>query len=307
MPSWVSAPAVLYDGVRTVFLIYAVNLPNGDGRYRDAYRCALVSVQVDQTGPYTTPPEDVYIIKGARCNTAPLIIRNAYGRGNHAVTIGGTDGMLYVFPASGFKSTGPILVHDLKTPLPIAIDGNEYDNYFVGVSGNFMAANSGGSIAMILHNGRAQEYWFGIVSGVMYQLPTDVTPSPSPRPAYQSASATPSPIPQFFSDTEKKDAKIAGAVLGTLGGLAAVAGAIVYFAPTAAVLGVVPAELIKSGAGAVYGGVTAAGSATYRSISGLIGSSSLVHTSLGSQSFTSSSSPQVAKGGERLGLLSASK
>ena len=167
MPSWVSAPAVLYDGFRTVFLVYAVNLPDGDrdGNRRSGWRCAIVAVQVDQTGPYTTPPEDVSIIYGAHCNSAPLIVREAYGAGNHAIVVGASDGKLYVFPSVGFKATGPILAHDLIGPTPVAVDGG--DNSRLGVAGNYLAASSGGSIASILYNGRAQEYWFAIVTGVM--------------------------------------------------------------------------------------------------------------------------------------------
>lgn len=96
MPYWVSAPAVLYDGYQTVYLIYAVVLPSGD-RTVGGWRSALVSIQVDQTGPYGTPT-DYYIMTGVHFNAAPIVVRNAWGPGIHAVAVGGSDGRVYMFP-----------------------------------------------------------------------------------------------------------------------------------------------------------------------------------------------------------------
>lgn len=151
----------------------------------------------------------------------------------------------------------------------------------------------------------------------MYSLPNEVTPSSSPRPYYSSSSNSPAPSPNAFgfSAAEEKGAKVAGAVFGTLGGLVAVAAAIVFFAPTATVMGVVPADVIKSGASAAWSGAKAASSAVYAGFSSLAGTPT--HASIGATAYTSASagasnvSPRIPgvtpSGGEKTGLLSAGR
>lgn len=292
MPTWMSAPAVLYDGYQTAFLIYAVVLPSGDrSGGRTHWRSSLVTIQVDQSGPYNAPV-DVYVMSGVHFNAAPLIVRDAWGTGNHAVTVGASDGNLYVFPAWGYTSTGPVLSHSLIPLLPPP--GNptfpSATNRNVGISGNYMAASPGGSIAFIAHNPDAQMNWFGVVTGsypctlrhghhalphsrtpllaswragVMYSLPTDPSPTPAARPAYATpsprASASPGPAAAVVA------ADATGAVLGSLGGIAAVMGAIVIFLPTAGfTMGgtrVIPADVIKGAASSTWGGIKSLGHA----------------------------------------------
>ena len=131
---------------------------------------------------------------------------------------------------------------------------------------------------MILHNGTrgtAQEFWFAVVTGVMYPLPTDVTPSPSPTPAPDlppiSPTRTPSPGPvPVAPGAAAAGVNVAAAVFGTLGGLVALSLVIVFFLPTAGfVMGgsrVVPADFIKSAAFATWGGVASVG----RGVAGMV-------------------------------------
>ena len=325
MPLWVSAPAVLYGGFSTVYLVYAVTLPSGDapaGR-RSAWRSALVSVQIDQSGVYTNRPVDFYVMQGVHFNAAPLIVRDALGAGNHLVAVGSSDGKLHMFPASGFTATGPVLTHDIVKPLPAPVDP-DFDNSNVGVSGNYLAASSGGSVAFIAHNGAcwgqgsaprpcrvpsphprlvhhplpplphppptragdAQEFWFCVVTGAMFPLAGEVTPSPTRPPFY--VSPTPAPkVDNSAASAKAKEVDAAAAVFGTLGGVVLACGAIVLFLPTAGFMmggsKVVPAEIIKSAAGAAWGGVQAAG----RGLAGALGGSG--GGGGGSVTFTSSS------------------
>ncbi len=153
MPLWVSAPAVLYGGFSTVYLIYSVVLPSGDApaSRRSAWRSALISIQIDQSGVYTNRPVDYYVMQGVHFNAAPLVVRDALGASNHLIAVGSTDGKLHMFPASGFTSTGPVLSHDILSPLPPPVDP-DFDNSLVGVAGNYLSANSLGSVAFISFN-----------------------------------------------------------------------------------------------------------------------------------------------------------
>lgn len=151
LPRWVSAPAVLYDGDATVTLFYAVQLNNGnapDG-FRSGWRTAIVAVQVDQSGPYIYDL-DYAIYPGVRVNAAPVIIRDAWGAGRHAVAVGASDGALYLFRSNNLAA-GPYLDHQLSSLLPST--NTRFNNFFAGVSGNYLAATEQGSIAAIMHNG----------------------------------------------------------------------------------------------------------------------------------------------------------
>lgn len=142
-PLWVSAPAVIYDGFQTVYLAFAVVLPSGDYSPGDRIhrRSSLVTIQVDQTGPYSQPV-DSWIVTGARFNAAPVVIRDAWGVGQHAIAVGASDGQLHIFTAKGFSNTGPVFSHALLKLLPKpnnpAYPGATNDN--AGISGNYMAA-----------------------------------------------------------------------------------------------------------------------------------------------------------------------
>ena len=339
MPLWVSAPAVLYGGFSTVYLLYAVILPSGDapsGR-RSAWRSALVSVQIDQSGVYTNRPVDYYIMQGVHFNAAPLIVRDALGPGNHLAAVGSSDGKLHMFPASGFTATGPVLTHDIIKPLPAPVDP-DFDNSNVGVSGNYLAASSGGSVAFIAHNGAcwvqgrrgrgsgqqplltlffapfslspraragdAQEYWFCVVTGAMYPLAGEVTPSPTRPPLYVS----PTPAPKSDNSAaivKAREVDAAAAVFGTLGGVLLVCAAIVFLLPTAGFMmggsRVVPAEVIKGAAHAAWGGVQAAG----RGLAGALGrgggGSGVTYTSASAAAAEPTSAPYRAS--ESQGLL----
>jgi hypothetical protein len=289
LPSWVSAPAVLYNGYSDITLIYAVNMPNGDRRSR---RCSIVSIAVVRTGPFSRPT-DTFTIP-ALCNAAPLVIRNAYGFGNHAIAVGASDGQLYIFRAYKYSANGPLLIHDLSTPLPPPVaPGTTNDN--LGIAGNYLAASSGGTVAMILYNTDAQEYWFAMVAGAMYSLPTDPTPSPT-----QFAQPSASPSPSAFTPTEKKEIDAAAAVFGTLAGIGVLAAGIVYFAPTAGfTIGgshIVPADSIKSAAAATWNGATwLVGKVT--SSTGSYVSPAITSTS------SSATAPILIASGERTSLL----
>jgi hypothetical protein len=201
------------------------------------------------------------------------VIRDAWGYTEHAVALGGTDGNLYLFKPGAFKD-GPVLAHAVTSLLPTP--DHRFGNYFAGISGNYMAASSGGSIAFIMHNGTFtdnQEYFFGVVTGAMYPLPTDVTPSRTPSPTRApGSSAAPSPLPDAAAAEARKEVNAAAAVFGTLGGLAVVAAAIVFFLPAAGfMLGgtfVVPADYIRAGAGAAWRGLGAVGRGVGGAVSG---------------------------------------
>ncbi len=260
MPTWVSTPAVLYDGSQIVYLVYAVMLPSGDpttpGR-RTSWRSSLVSIQIDITGPYSDPAES-FILEGARLNAAPIIVRDAWGMGYHAIAAGDSSGRLHIFPAKGYSNTGPVFSHDLTSILPLPNNPSYpgVTNLRTGISGNYMAASRGGSVGFIMHNEDAETNWFGVVAGAMFPLPTDVTPSPSPRAYYPSISAAPAaaaPAPYTAAvDTT-------AAVFGSLGGIVLACGAIVLFFPRSGfMLGaklIIPADIIKDTAGSVLGGV----------------------------------------------------
>ena len=252
-----------------------MNLPNGDrpDGYFSAWRAAIVSVQADQSGPYTDV--DSFTMKGVRFNAAPLVIRDAWGYAEHAVALGATDGNLYLFKPGAFKD-GPLLAHACSSLLPTP--SHQFGNYFAGISGNYLAASSGGSVAFIMHNGTFtdnQEYFFGVVTGAMYPLPTDVTPTRTPSPTRAPGS---SPLPTQKSDPSDNFASyeqkvdVAAAVFGTLGGLVVVAAVIVFFLPTAGfMLGqnlIVPADYIRSAAGAVWSGASAGGRGVGGAVSG---------------------------------------
>ena len=303
LPQWVSAPAVLYDGYATAYLNYAVVLPNGDqpDSRRSAWRSSLVSVMVDQSGPYNDI--DSYIVYGTRFNCAPLVIRDAWGAGRHAIAVGGSDGNLYMFRA-GLLSRGPYIVHTLSSLLPSSSPLR--NNLLAGVSGNYMGASSGGSIAMVMHNGTNsanQEYWFAVVTGAMFPLPTDVIPSASPS----SAPLYPSPVPNPDSgsgNAKSSGVNIPAAVFGTLGGLAVAAGAIVLFLPTAGfMLGsklIVPADLIKSGASATWRGASWAGRGVAGAVSGAMGGGGASATSFQPTAYTAVGSSGGASEGASL-------
>ena len=290
LPRWVSAPAVLYNSEGTVTLYFSVqlnngNLPDGYPR-RSAWRTAVVAVQIDQSGPYLYDL-DFFLAAGVRANAAPLAIRDAWGVGRHAIAVGASDGGLYLFRA-GNIARGPYLDHALA---PLLVSTNPLkSNADAGISGNYMAANEAGSVAFVMHNGTrgsAQEFWFGIVTGVMYPLPTDVTPSPSPSVSAAPGSA---PSPQPISNAPVPKVDVAAAVFGTLGGLAFAAIAIVVFLPTAGFMmggsKVVPADMIKGAASATWGSINAAGRGVASLVSGGGGSRSLPTTAV----YTSASS-----------------
>jgi len=191
LPRWVSAPAVLYDGAGTVTLFYAVQLNNGnapDG-FRSGWRTAVVGVQVDQSGPYLFDL-DYAIYPGVRVNAAPVILRDAWGAGRHAVAVGASDGALYLFRSNNL-ARGPYLDHQLSSLLPAS--SARFNNLFAGVSGNYLAATEQGSIAAIMHNGTfgaSQEFWFVVVTvrgggragGARARARAGMAPSRPPRP-----------------------------------------------------------------------------------------------------------------------------
>jgi hypothetical protein len=153
-----------------------------------------------------------------------------------------------------------------------------------------------------MHNGTFtdnQEYFFGVVTGAMYPLPTDVTPSRTPSPTRapgSSAAPTPAAAAAAAAAYEKK-VDTAAAVFGTLGGLAVAAACVVFFLPTAGFMLagklVVPAEYIRAGAGAAWGGVCAMG----RCVGGALSGAYAGATSGGGASATALKPAYAAAGG----------
>lgn len=148
-PRWVSAPAVLYDGNSLAYLVFAVQLPNQDGPGRYAWRSTLITIQIDYTGPYSDPV-DALTLNGVRFNAAPIVMRNAWGYNNHVLAVGGSDGRLLILPSWGY-TRGAAFSHNLVPLLPPpnnpAYPGATNAN--AGISGNYMAASRGGSIAFV--------------------------------------------------------------------------------------------------------------------------------------------------------------
>jgi hypothetical protein len=109
----------------------------------------------------------------------------------------------------------------------------------------------------------------------MFPLPTDVTPSGTPSPT-RAPGSSPSPSPGAAADAaaaaHEKKVDAAAAVFGTLGGLALVSAGIVFFLPSAGFMVgrtlVVPADYIKSAAGATWRGVSVVGRGVGGAISG---------------------------------------
>jgi hypothetical protein len=267
-PLWVSAPAVLYDGNQLAYLVYAVTLPSGDGRGRSSWRSTLVTIQIDVTGPYSDPV-DYYTLDGCRFNAAPLIVRNAWGYNNHVITVGATNGRLYVFPAQGYTRTGPFYSHNLIPLLPPpnnpAYPG--VTNVNVGISGNYMAASRGGSIGFIMHNEDAETNFFGVVAGAMFRLPTDVSPSPSPSvgPPSPNNGGSNSAVNSGVTPA----VSIAGAAFGGVAALLAALVAIVFLAPSSSA-----AEAVRYVASSILGGARSAASGLSPSKRAFVGATS---------------------------------
>ena len=251
-PLWVSAPAVLYDGNQLAYLVFAVTLPSSDGRGRASWRSTLITIQIDNTGPYNDPI-DYYTLDGCRFNAAPLIIRNAWGYGNHVITVGASNGRLYVFPAQGYTRTGPFYSHNLIPLLPPpnnpAYPGTNNAN--VGISGNYMSASRGGSIGFIMHNEDAETNFFGVVAGAMFRLPTDISPTPSPSVGPPSPNNGQSAI----NSVTPPAVNIAGVAFGGVAAFLAVLVAIVFLAPTSRA-----ADAVRYVASGILGGASAAAS-----------------------------------------------
>ena len=252
-PLWVSAPAVLYDGNQLAYLVFAVTLPSSDGRGRSSWRSTLITIQIDTTGPYNDPV-DYYTLDGCRFNAAPLIIRNAWGFNNHVITVGATNGRLYVFPAQGYTRTGPFYSHNLIPLLPPpnnpAYPGTSNAN--VGISGNYMSASRGGSIGFIMHNEDAEVNFFGVVAGAMFRLPTDVSPTPSP------SVGPPSPNnggQSAINSSTPPEVSVVGVAFGGVAALLAALVAIVFLAPTSRA-----ADAVRYVASGILGGASAAAS-----------------------------------------------
>jgi len=258
-PLWVSAPAVLYDGNQLAYLVYAVTLPSGDGRGRSSWRSTLVSIQIDATGPYSDPV-DFFTLDGCRFNAAPLIVRNAWGFNNHVITVGASNGRLYVFPAQGYTRTGPFYSHNLIPLLPQpnnpAYPG--VSNANVGISGNYLAASRGGSVGFIMHNEDAETNFFGVVAGAMFRLPTDVSPTPSPStgpPSNGGGGNGGGGANSAVGPGASPAVSIAGAAFGGVAALLAALVAIVFLAPTSSA-----AEAVRYVAGGILGGARSAAS-----------------------------------------------
>lgn len=169
----------------------------------------------------------------------------------------------------GYSSTGPVISHSLIPLLPPP-NNPAYpnaDNRRVGISGNYMAATTGGSIAFIAHNPDAEINWFGIVTGAQFSLSSDPSATPTPRPVVQSPSPSPIPI-KDNSNGQNGGVDAAGAVFGTMAALGGVAAAIVFFMPQT-----VAAGYIRSAASATASGVKSLASAASKAVSNARGGS----------------------------------
>lgn len=295
-PSWVSAPAVLADGAAGFRLFYAINLP------RDSTgnpQCSLVSYKVDRAGAYLE--EGLILSEASFCNAAPVAIMDAWGSGAHAVALSTAHGKLLLFAWKGFGAAGPKFSYNVDAHLfpPTSSGGGMVLTYGIALCGNYMAATSTGTVIMIAHDSEGQDtYLVAVRNAVLGPAAEYVAPPASGMSG---------------------GAKAAAAFFGTVGGIVAISAAIVVLAPAAVVNipgvgAVVPADVIKSTAGAMWRGTKAAASWTsdaassaYDAVRGSGRGYGKVAGVPSAAFSSSSSSSSFGAGGpaERTGLLSA--
>ena len=284
-PKWVSAPALIYDGAGTVYLAYALNRQNGGsgGVGRVHWRAALVLLMADRTGVYTQPIE-VWDIDGTHIDAAPVVLRDAFGAGQHGIGVATSHGEFMMFNWRGFTTAGPRVVHSLVNSLPApvpTIAGNSADPDWLSAVGNYMLTTNGGTFAVVSHNSQTEEMYLQVLVGA--NAPILMTPS--------AAAAA-------------RGVNVAAAVFGTLGALAAVCAGIVVCLPRAGfnvgATKVIPADVIKGAASGVYAGAAYIGAGAYSLVAGrspVVASSS---SSSYSSSYVSASAPTTA---ERTSLI----
>ena len=118
MPSWVSAPATLpvVDGWR---LFFNVVIPNDD--LAGGQRCAVMAVDVDLVGVVPTDSgslvAEVFILRRTHCNSAPVVMRNAFPDGAAAVVVMQAHGVVNVFKWDTIAA-GPLWTYDAAAGMP---------------------------------------------------------------------------------------------------------------------------------------------------------------------------------------------
>ena len=239
LPSWVSAPATLLESTVSVRLYFVAQIRVGTGI---APACSLISIRADATGTYDHTFEG-FIMHNATCNSGPVVVENAWGRGSSAVAVVTKDGQLRMFPAYGFAATGANYSINAHSMLPANVGTST-----LAALGNYITVTSAGTVMWMARGAMSPHhlYLIAVVNAVSPPVPVQPTPS-GPSGAGGASGVT--------------AGSVAVGIATTLGVLGVAAAGIVVLAPTASftVPGisqpVVPADVIRSGVISTWGGL----------------------------------------------------
>lgn len=293
--TWASAPAVIVDGGE-YRLYYNINTATPN-------RCVLMTVLVTYNGVYIGPTETRAF--AGLCNSAPVALLNAYGKGKHAVAIILQAGGLHIVD---WKVFSPSQVDWPLAPyLPAGTSGAVF-------AGNYISASPHGTLLVVVHEQSINHaYLVAVVGALNGKAPNpSATPSPSasasasatayPTQAAPSASAQPAPNNAPASTTNVTPAGVAGGIFGTLGALGVIATFIVFRYPTSSA-----ARVISTGASAALSASKTAVKSVSAAISSAASSSRSSSATLPTSNTPLFASTSAAASAERAGLLSAAR
>ena len=328
-PRWVSAPAVITDGAGTVFLAYAINRQNGGaggaGSDRVNWRSAVVLLQADRTGVYEQPVE-YWDVNGAHIDMTPVVLRNAFGDGQHGIAVATSHGQFLMFNWRGFTTAGPTVVHNIVNSLPapvVTVPGNSGDPDRLAAHGNYMLVTRQGTFALVSHNSQTEEMYLQVLVGANGASGARGAGAPLARVVICAPRAPPNPrfplrtpaapvlMATSAAPAAARSVNVAAAVFGTMGALLVAAAGIVFCLPTAGFhvgsTKVVPAEYIRSAAAGVYSGAAWVGAGAYNLVAGGSSGRAVPYSSSSSYGASASSGAgsgaYTSVGGERSGLM----
>jgi hypothetical protein len=275
-----SAPAAVPAGLVGFRLLWA--LRTRTGVTAAPYDCVLLSVLVDETGPYDHSVE-AYRVPGVACYAAPAVVMDAWGPGAHGVALVTADGVLRLFDATGFGAAGPRYAVAGHASLPSGRSS------WVA-QGPYLTVTAGGSVLWVARDTTA------VTKGGQDELTLVAVASAFNGPVGGGAGSG-------GAGGGPSAGTVAGALAASLAGVALLAAAVVYLAPHASFTNpltgaqVVPAAAIRGAAGAAWAGATGA-------VAFVAGSGS--NSSRRYAKFETSSSGSGAVGGDATAPLSGS-
>lgn len=200
--TWASAPAVVPDGGSTYRLYYALNLA------RPA-QCVLYSVLVDYRGVFLGSSEGRRM-GNILCNSAPVALLDAAGKGKHRIAILQDNGVLGIVD---WLALHTLAVNVALRPFVKHPDGADGVVTFMG---SYLALNSKGTLLAVAHAGKTSRAYLVAVVGAFRGRP------PAPTPSGPSPSASPAPGPGGNSAVTDAGRPMDNLLAGLFGGVCVV-------------------------------------------------------------------------------------